>query len=275
MRAPLAIAAAGALLAVAGPAHAEAPAEDRPLWELGAGLGHLKLPTYRGSDRTHDWWLPVPYFVYRGEILRADREGTRAVLLEADRFDFDLSFAASAPVQSDGNDARAGMPDLKPSVEIGPQLNVRLARAPGWKVDLRAPLRAVVLLRGGVRDTGWSASPVINLDVEIPQGNVGLQAGALWGSRRLNRYYYDVPAAYATAERPAYTAGSGYAGWQLTAAVSRRIGNFWLGGFVRRDSLDGAVFEDSPLVRRRDQWTYGFAVSWVFARSERRVPNRP
>ena len=264
-----AVAVACALGALAMPARA-----DQPLWELGVGLGHLSLPYYRGAATSQRWWLPVPYFVYRGEILRADREGTRAVLFDAENVDFDISVAATAPADSNDDAARAGMPDLAPTAEIGPQLNVRLARGPGWHVDLRMPVRAVVLLQSRPRGAGWSASPVLNLDVAIPRGNVGLQAGALWGSRRLNGYFYDVAPVYATADRPAYTAGSGYAGWQATAAVSRRVGAYWIGAFARRDSLAGAAFEASPLVKRRDFWTYGFAVSWVFAQSERRVEER-
>jgi hypothetical protein len=166
------------------------------------------------------------------------------------------------------------MPDLAPTAEIGPRLNVRLARGPGWDVDLRLPVRSVVLLQSKPRAIGWSASPVLNLDLAIPRGNIGFQAGALWGSRRLNGYFYDVAPPYATAERPAYSTGSGYAGWQTTAAISRRFESFWVGAFARRDSLAGAVFEASPLVKRRTSWTYGFAVSWVFAQSERRVEDR-
>jgi hypothetical protein len=54
---------------------------DQPLWEAGVGVGVLRLPHYRGSDQSHTWVLPVPYFVYRGEFLRADREGARACSL--------------------------------------------------------------------------------------------------------------------------------------------------------------------------------------------------
>lgn len=263
------LAVAWALGASSAPAHA-----DQPLWELGVGIGHLSLPYYRGAATSQRWWLPTPYFVYRGDILRSDREGTRAVLFENDAVDFDISFAATAPADSEDDTARSGMPDLAPTVEFGPQLNMRLARGAGWHVDLRMPLRSVILLQSKPRSIGWSASPVLNLDVAIPRGNIGVQAGVLWGSRRLNGYFYDVAPVYATAERPAYATGSGYAGWQTTAAVSRRIGNFWLGAFARRDSLAGAVFEASPLVKRRDFWTYGLAVSWIFAQSERRVEER-
>ena len=110
-------------LAVASPSRA-----DQPLWELGLGAGWLQLPHYRGSDQNHQWLLPVPYAVYRGEIFRANRDGARAVLLDSERLDVDISTALSAPIRSRGNRARAGMPNLAPTFELGPNVNFNLAK---------------------------------------------------------------------------------------------------------------------------------------------------
>ncbi len=238
---------------------------ERPLWELGLGAAALRLPHYRGSDQSHNWLLPVPYVVYRGNIFRADRDGARAVLVETDRFDFDLSVAAGAPTRSQDNRAREGMPDLAPTLELGPNLNWRLGRGPGWKLDLRAPLRAVFTVESSPQAIGWAATPNLNLDTTrlIPGWNVGLQAGPVFGDARLHRHYYDVGAALATAARPAYRADGGYAGVQITTALSRRFDKLWIGAFARFDSLAGATFADSPLVRSRQQLSVGLAVSWV------------
>ena len=83
--------------------------------------------------------------------------------------------------------------------------------------------------------------------------------------------YYGVDAAYATPQRPAYRARGGYAGWRALTALSRRVGSVWMGAFVRYDSLRGAVFADSPLVRRDHEVTAGIGVSWVFATSSQLV----
>lgn len=258
------------LLALA--AGTAAAAAERPLWELGVGVGGLTLPHYRGSDERRSWLLPVPWLVYRGAIFKADRDGARAVLLDTERVEFDLSLAATAPARSDGNGARAGMPDLPGTLEFGPKLNTTLARGPHWKLDLRVPLRAVISLDSDLRHLGWSMAPVLNLDWRTPLAGIGLSAGPLWGDRRLHRVFYDVAPAYATAARPAYAAPGGFAGWQATAAASRRIGDLWLGAFVRADRVAGAAFEASPLVRQRHGWSAGFAVSWVLATSSQRVP---
>ncbi|MCW5610838.1 MAG: MipA/OmpV family protein [Rubrivivax sp.] len=254
---------------------ASAPAAGLPLWELGLGAGALSLPHYRGSDQSQQWLLPVPYAVYRGDILRADRDGARAVLLESERLDFDLSAGASAPAKSRDNRARSGMPDLAPTVEFGPNLNLTLARGAGWKLDLRLPVTASFTLGSDARSIGWAAAPNLNLDLQRDGWNVGLLAGPLFGSRAYHAYFYDVAPEYATAARPAYRARGGMAGWRVTGALSRRFGDLWLGAFVRADSLAGARFDDSPLVRRRQHLSAGLALSWIFKVSDARVAEQP
>ena len=261
-----------AAAALPGLAPTPAAAADKPLWELGVGIGGLRLPHYRGSDQSHTRVLPLPYVVYRGEVFKADRGGARAVLLKTDRVDFDLSIAASPPTNSRDNRARAGMDSLSPTVEIGPNLNYTLARGAAWKVDLRVPLRAAVTVSSHPRSIGWVAAPNVTLDLRLDDGwQLGLLAGPEYASRRFNGYYYDVPAAQATAARPAYEAPGGAAGGRLLAALSRRHDNGFAGVFVRYDTVRGAVFENSPLVRRRDNLSFGVAFSWVLAASGRRV----
>lgn len=256
------------------PIDSEHSAVQRPLWELGVGLAGLRVPDYRGSDQSSSYLLPLPYIVYRGKFLRADKDGARAVIVDAPRFEIDLSLSASAPTRND-NDARSGMPDLKPIVEFGPNATISLFRSDDrrFKLDLRLPLRAAFTVERSPRMIGTTFSPNLNLDVAKVAGgwNLGLLAGPLYGDRRYHRYYYGVDAGQATALRPAYRAQGGYAGWQAIAAASQRFGNAWVGAFVRYDSVRGAVFEDSPLVRRNSGITIGLGVSWVLARSSELV----
>lgn len=269
-RAAIAIGALASVLASASGALAQTTT-NRPLWEAGVGVGALRVPHYRGADQSHNWVLPVPYVVYRGKILRADRDGARAVLLETDRFDFDLSLAASTPTRSDDNEARRGMDDLEPTLELGPNLNWTLGRGPGWKLDLRAPVRAVFTVEASPSLLGWNATPNLNLDLDLAGWNVGLLAGPVFGTRRLHATTYDVRGDDVTDDRPAYRARGGYAGSQFTLAMSRRFERQWAGFFLRYDTLQGARFVDSPLVRQRDNWSVGVAYAWVFAQSSRTV----
>ena len=259
------------------PAGPPAGAGSAPLWELGLGAATLRLPDYRGSDQSRTYLLPLPYVVYRGKFLRADREGARALLLESERLKVDVSVAASVPTRSRENDARNGMPNLAPGVEIGPNVNIELLQSSDRKLrlELRLPVRAAIAVQRSPTLIGTTFSPNLNLDFNGIGGgwHVGLLAGPLYADRQYHQYYYGVDDAYATPRRAGYRAPGGYAGWQALAATSRRVGRVWFGAFLRYDSLRGAVFEDSPLVRRNHGVMAGFGVSWVFAASDRLVPS--
>jgi outer membrane scaffolding protein for murein synthesis (MipA/OmpV family) len=101
--------------------------------------------------------------------------------------------------------------------------------------------------------------------------NLGMQAGPLYGSRKYHDYFYAVDPEFATAERPAYEASGGYSGALALVSLSRRFPRFWIGAFARYDTLKGAAFESSPLVRRDYAVMAGFAIAWVFLESGKRV----
>jgi MipA family protein len=266
------------LLAVLALAATSAAARDEPLWEAGIGVAGLHFPDYRGSDHTRNYVLPAPYLVYRGDFFKADRYGLRGVLLKSDRVDLNLSVGASLPVDSKDDRARAGMPDLKPSLELGPSLQVTVWRSDDHRLGLvaRFPLRGAMTVESSPRFIGTQFFPHLNVDVYDPGGFDGWHFGALAGpvytDARYNHYFYEVPAAFATASRPAYTPGGGYAGMQFLSALSRRYPKFWVGAFARYDTLRGAAFETSPLVTSKRYVSAGFAVSWVLGVSDKRVP---
>jgi outer membrane protein len=257
---------------------APARAEQLPLWEAGPGAAVLSFPDYRGSNERQLWLLPFPYVVYRGEYLQADERRMRGIFFKTNRVELDLSFSGSVPVDSDDNDARRGMPDLDATLEIGPSLNVKLMETAERKtqVELRLPARAVLASDFSyVRQVGWVFQPNISVDVRDPLGHagwkLGLLAGPIFSDRRYHRYFYEVAPAFATAARPAYSPGGGYAGTQLIGALSKRYREFWVGGFVKWDTLHGAAFEDSPLVKDRLGFAAGFSIAWVLGESKKMV----
>ena len=265
------------LLALCVAGRAMAAGQDLPLWELGAGIGAFALPDYRGSDEGRGYALPAPYVVYRGKFLKSDRHGVRGTLFDSDRIDLNLSVAASLPVNSSHNPARSGMPDLEPSLELGPSLEFTLWRAPERRdvLALRLPLRAAFTLESSPQAIGWVATPHLNLDLggrgALAGWNFGLLAGPIYGSRRQHQYFYGVAPQFATPERPAYEAPGGNAGWQFIAAASRRYPRYWIGAFLRADTLRGAAFEASPLLRRDSYVAGGAAIAWLLGESEQRV----
>lgn len=250
-----------------------AAAEQLPLWEAGLGVAAVSLPDYRGADTSRTYVLPAPYFVYRGEFLKADRNGVRSTLFNTDRVELNLSLNATLPVSSKNNTARQGMSSLRPTVELGPTLSVNLWNAPSgkMKLDFRTPLRTAVTIESSPRQIGWLFGPNLNLDVRDPLGmsgwNLGMLAGPNFQSRSYNSYFYSVGASDVTGTRPRYDAPGGYAGSQFTAALSKRFERYWVGGFLRYDTLGGATFQDSPLVQRKNAVSAGVAVTWVFGQS--------
>lgn len=256
---------------------AAAQARDEPLWEAGLGGVVLELPDYRGSSRSRTYALPLPFFVYRGELFKADREGVRGILFDSESVELQVSVGASLPVDSDRSPLREGMDSLKPAVEIGPSLEWHLWKsgASGTKADLRLPLRAAVTVESRPRYIGVQFFPHLNVDFEGLPGlwgwNLGLLAGPVFTDRRYNDYFYSVGEADATAARPAYNAKGGYGGMQFIIGASRRIERWWVGGYVRYDTLRGAAFESSPLVDARRYVAGGIGLSWVFAQSERKA----
>lgn len=252
-------------------------AEDLPLWELGVGVGGLSFPVYRGSDQRRDFLMPVPYFVYRGDFLKADRRGVRGELIDSDSFELNISASASLPVGSGDIDARRGMPDLKATIGLGPSVDFHLWESADGrrKLSFQVPVRAAFTLESSSEFTGWQISPRLNFDIEHPAGfdgwRMGLLAGPIYGSKHEHEYFYSVAPQYATPERPAYDAAGGHAGTQLLMSLSKRFPNYWVGGFVRYDTLKQAVFADSPLVRRDSYLAAGFGISWVIGVSSQRV----
>jgi outer membrane protein len=275
------IAVPAVLLALAFAISGAARAEQLPLWEAGAGAAVFNLPDYRGSDQNRTHALPIPYVIYRGETLKIDRQKVRGLLYSSTLAELDVSVSGSVPVRSRDNRAREGMPDLDPTLEIGPSVTMFLYRGMSDKLtlELRLPLRAVVSSDfHGVGHEGWLFQPHLNVDlkgvVPGPGWNLGLLAGPLFGSRKYHDYFYSVRPEFARPGRPAYEAQSGYAGMQFVAALSKRFENYWFGAFVKADSLHGSTFVESPLVKRKYAIAGGIAAAYVFSKSSTLVEAR-
>ena len=250
-------------------------AAELPLWEAGAGIGVASMQDYRGSDQRHTFIAPIPYLVYRGDFLQVDRDNIRGLLFKSDTMSADISVYGAVPVDSDENHARSGMPDLDPTVEIGPQLSFFLKRraASGYDLTLRLPLRTVRRVGSDLgANAGWLFSP--SLDLEWEPGDswkARASAGPLFADKRYHQYFYEVRPQYATPDRPAYSAPGGYNGAQLFTTLSRRFSDIWLGVFLQADSLHGTAFEDSPLLKKKTSLSVGFGISWVFGQSKKMV----
>jgi len=217
----------------------------------------------------------VPYLVYRGESLKVD-EDRRLRGLFGDKVELEFSLNGSPPAKN--NDARRGMPDLDATLEIGPSLNIALLRSRNGaeRLELRLPVRTVIASDfSHFRHAGWIFQPNLNLDFKNVLGNrgwnLGLQSSLIYTDRRYNQYFYAVDPIFATADRPAFNPSGGYAGAALIAALSRRFPNFWVGAFAKWDSVGGAVFAGSPLIKTRSNLSGGLGIAWILQASDSRV----
>lgn len=264
----------GVVLASIGAVGLAQAAEPQPLWEAGAGVAVINFPNYRGSDQRQTFALPAPYLIYRGEFLQVDRQQARGLFFKSDRVELDISVNGSVPVRSKDNVARQGMPNLDPTLEIGPVLKVALMRSEDEKstLSLRVPMRPVFATNfKHIQNVGWLFHPQLNANLRdaIGEGwNLGLAVGPMFADQRYHQFFYGVNAQYATATRPVYSGRSGYSGTQFTTSLSKRFPNYWLGVYAKYDDLHGAVFADSPLVKTKQSYTVGGAVTWIFAESK-------
>jgi outer membrane protein len=258
-------------------------AEELRLWEAGIGFAGLSLPDYRGSDQQRFYVLPLPYLVYRGDFLRLDSKGLSGLLFHSERVQLNISVDAWVPVNSSKNTARSGMPDLDPTIQIGPALEICLFKDTNSErvVQLRLPLRAVIATDlSRWNSIGFVVNPQLTWDLRNigPGGgwNFGLAVGPLFATEQYHDYYYEVAPQFAIPGiRPAYDARAGYSGSLLILSVTKRFGRFWFGAFARYDELSGAVFANSPLMRTEHSFMAGFGFAWVFAESKTLVHASP
>jgi outer membrane protein len=245
----------------------DAPADEHklPKFELGISMAVLNLPHYRGSAGSTNYLLPIPYLKYRGERFEIDN-GVEGILPISEDLILSISGNASVPVDGDSPE-REGMEELKGSIEIGPSLDYRLYRAERSSLWLELPLRFGFTFESNPQAIGRVFHPRLAWDK--PYRNKGdwklrLAAGPIFASNQYHDYYYSVDPGDTLPTRPAFQAEAGYSGLRVDFTYSKRFDEYWFGGFIRYDSLNGSVIENSPLVSETSVWMTGIAFTWVF-----------
>ncbi len=245
-----------------------------PLWEVGGFALGVSQQAYPGSDQQVKRALALPYFIYRGEFFRADRDTVGLRAFKTPEFELDVGLAGAFGSNADELEARRGMRKLGTLVELGPRLKWNLGDAPAggrWRAEF--PLRAVFDLSDKAAHRGLSFEPKLVFDGKPIDGwRYSASVSAIVADRKLARTFYEVTPAEATAQRSAYAAQSGLVAWRLSTAVSRSLSPDWrLFGFARLDTVAGAANEASPLVRQKTGASVGVGVTYTWMRSEQRA----
>lgn len=259
---------------------ATTPSSDDPppLWELGIMAAAARLPHYIGSDEYENYLYPLPYVIYRGEFLRADRDGVRGIFYRSEKFETNLSFWGNPPVPDD-NEARQGMPDLDAVGEVGPALRYYVYRR-GWKdhLYLQAAVRTAFSFDfdSGVDADyqGWNGGFHLSYQnkslFEDQKLSLYFKAGIHFADSLYHNYFYGVPSRFATPTRNAFISDGGYSGISVSGSVYKELTpTFSIGGYARWNNVNGAVFEDSPLVRDKNNYAVGFLAVWKLAKSKK------
>jgi MipA family protein len=258
---------------------AGAGATGEPLWEAGVLAAIGSVAHYPASSQHQRRALPLPYIIYRGETLRLGDKGiarARTTFMDG-RLELDVGFDGSFDVESDKNRARRGMPDLDFLVEAGPEItwHFRPASDP-LQIDLSLETRAVISAKlFAFAYQGISVNPELSIfDRSFSGSNWMLYAavGPLFGYDGVNAYFYEVKPTFATQERPAYEAQSGYIGSKLTLGAGYPFSPRLLGFAAAQISLhDGSANERSPLYRSHVNVNLGIGLRWSFWQSGQRV----
>jgi outer membrane protein len=242
-------------------------AAGRPLWEAGLlGLA-VTQPAYPGSEDRVSRLLGLPFLIYRGKYLRAERGNVGLRALKTPRSELDLGFAATLGSHSSDIAVRQGMTDLGMLIEFGPRLKINLGDLANGRSHSRFqfPLRVVIDVSNGFVSRGIAFEPQWVRDTRLPgRWFVSTELGMLFGDTKLADTFYGVSPVDATPTRNSYAARSGLfalrAGLFASHALTPDVRLF---SSFRVESLAGAANRDSPLVRR-----HVGGVTWTLARSE-------
>lgn len=269
-----------AMLLVATSLNAEEVADENVpgLWGFRVAAFAQNFPAYPSSSSQNFTALPLPYPVYRGKVFSFGQdleEIANGQLLKTSRVSLSVGLNAAFPESSDNLDGRDGMPDLDFLVEAGPELAVALSGGPEEDRELILSLQ----VRGAASLDGFDATGrgfVFNPELEYlardfldAKTELRLRISPTWGTSDYTDFFYGVDPDYATAERPAYEAASGYVNTEFLVGLNRKISDrLEFRGSIRLWINKGSANEASPLFQRDYDRGIRLALFWTIWESE-------
>ena len=253
---------------------------DKPLWEFQLVAFGQYFAAYPSSSDQNLTILPLPLPVYRGKFLRfgEDIEDLASGrIVDNERLNLSLGVGASFPEDSNNLSARSGMPDLDFLVEAGPELKIRLrgSEQQDRELNLSLQLRAAVSIDGlDTKGRGIVFNPEIEYLARdlLGEGNeLKLRLSSTWASDDFMDYFYGVAPQFATTERPAFDATSGYLNTEFLVGLKRKLSErLEFRGSVRLWVNKGAENDRSPLYQRDYDHGIRLALFWSAWQSKRR-----
>ncbi len=250
--------------------------ELKPLWEAGLGGFAGAVADYPGSNQYRVRGLPLPFFIYRGDLFKSDANGPR-LQKSSGIVEWELSGGGSLASNSKGG-ARAGMPDLDYLLEVGPKAKITIAKPTDTSrltVDVAVREAVSTNFSSRFRSQGALLAPDIAYEERTILGSQWsgrASIGVQFATASLQRYYYEVEPQYARADRPAYDARAGYLGTTLTLSAFRQVTrSFTVFVGLDLDNYAGAANVDSPLLRTRNDLGAAVGFAWSIGQSKQMV----
>lgn len=238
---------------------------EEDYYQIGLGVGMVSYPSYIGSKSTSEIISPIPYIRYHGKKTTIGKGGIHYRFFNHERVVLDLSLGASLPADSESSTVRKGMEDLDFTLEVGPRLNYKIYKDKEHKLSFRLPLRAVFSTDIKSMDTqGFLFAPNLTYKFHKNKLRLKLKTGPIWADKHYHDYFYGVSSKDETAQRKSYDAKGGYNGYRNSISFKYNQGAWNYGGFVSHFNIDGAVFDNSPLVETKSAFFLGSFISYTF-----------
>ncbi len=252
--------------------------KKKPKYELGAGFISLSTSNYPGAKKSTTRFIPFPWFIYRGEFLRADEEGTRAKLIDNENLELGMSGGFNFPIDSSENEAREGMPNSDAIFGIGPGLIYRFknnSKTYNFTLGLGLRVNYAVGYLDQIKEQGWIIEPNIRYWYKPSvDSNWTIFSSLSYSAadKKYNKTFYQVDSEYETSKRRAYDAKAGTVDIAATLGLaydfSKKAG-FFMG--VNYSNLSTAANKRSSLVEEEHNINIIFGCSWLLYESDELV----
>jgi outer membrane scaffolding protein for murein synthesis (MipA/OmpV family) len=244
------------------------------LWEVGAVAVGVSQQDYPGSSERVQQALALPFFIYRGDVLRLDGGNAGLRAFKTPTWELDIGASGSLGSRTSDTVARKGMADLGTLVEFGPRLRWNISRptpADQWRLDL--PLRGVFDLNSALAQRGVAFEPELSFSHRAREGtSYSASVSGVWADQSMQSMFYSVRPSEVTATRSAYTAQAGLLSLRLAGSVSHLLNpDLRLIFYGRLDSVNGAANQASPLVQQNTGASMGMVLSYTWKQSEARA----
>ncbi len=250
----------------------------RPKYEIGFGAIRLDVPNYPGAANNTPRFIPFPWLIYRSDNFQMDEEGTRAKLINKEKFEFGFSGGLNFSIKSEDNAARVGMPDTDTLFGMGPGIIYRfLNNDPLQRLNFGLGVRVNISTDffDNTSYEGLLIEPYLRYWRKYSAASSltffsGISAS--FSDQDYADFFYSIDKQFETASRKSYNAKPGLvelsASFGFTSSLSEKLSVFVAASY---SDLSLAANRDSFLVEKVTNFSAIMGFSWLFFESSEMV----